>query len=60
MVSTVKNGVSPVTKHPYGEAEFREKIIKIMRSPKSNLDAHNAKVLTDFFTYLLTKAKIVS
>ena len=53
MITTLKTGVSPVTKLPYKEAEFKDKIVKIMRSPKSNLDAGNAKILTDFFHYLI-------
>lgn len=58
MITTLRTGISPVTKHPYGEAEFRDKIIKIMRSPKSQLDANHAKTLTEFFHYLLTKATV--
>lgn len=58
MITTLRTGISPVTKYPYGETEFRDKIIKIMRSPKSQLDANHAKTLTEFFHYLLTKASI--
>jgi hypothetical protein len=58
MISTLRTGISPVTKHPYGEAEFNDKIIKIMRSPKSTLDRNNAKTLTEFFHFLITKARL--
>ncbi len=58
MITTLKTGISPVTKHTYGEVEFRDKIIKIMRSPKSNLDASHAKTLTEFFHFLINKAHL--
>jgi hypothetical protein len=58
MITTLRTGISPVTKLPYGEAEFDDKIIKIMRSPKSPLDRNNAKILTEFFHFLITKARL--
>jgi hypothetical protein len=58
MITTLRTGISPVTQHPYGEAEFADKIIKIMRSPKSPLDRNNAKVLTEFFHYLINKTRL--
>jgi hypothetical protein len=58
LITTLRTGTSPVTKQPYGQAEFRDKIIKIMRSPKSTLTRDTAKIVTDFFDFLTTKATL--
>lgn len=59
IISTLRAGISPVTKQPYGDAEFRDKIIKIMRSSRADLDRSHAKELIDFFTIILHRARLV-
>ena len=56
MITTLRTGISPVTKLPYKEVEFRDKTIKIMRGSHASLDREHAKVLIDFFTFLVKKA----
>jgi hypothetical protein len=58
MITTLRTGISPVTKHAYGEVEFHDKIIKVMRSSRADLDRSHAKTLTDFFHFLIKKAHL--
>ena len=58
MITTLRTGISPVTREPYGEVDFRDKIIKIMRKPGADLDRDHAKALTDFFLFLLHKSRL--
>jgi hypothetical protein len=58
MITTLRTGVSPVTKQPYGEVEFHDKIIKIMRGSHADLDRDHAKTLAEFFHFLSKKAHI--
>jgi len=59
IITTLKSGKSPITGQQYGEREFREKIIRILRGSKTDLDRDDARELLFFFSYLITRARIV-
>lgn len=58
IITTLRTGKSPVTRQPYGEREFREKIVKVLRSSKTDLNRDAAKELLHFFTYLINRTRI--
>lgn len=58
IITTLKTGKSPVTRQPYGEKDFRDKVVKILRGSKTELDRSSAKDLVNFFTFIINNGRI--
>lgn len=58
VILTLRTRRSPVTGERYGEEEFRQKIVRILRGSKNDLDREAAKELITFFSYLINRATI--
>lgn len=58
IIVTLRTGRSTVTGETYGEQEFRQKIVKVLRGG-TDLDRESAREIYRFFSHLIRRAKLV-